>query len=549
VDNNWQTDNDELGTFPSAASPLTSMGIDPDEARANPELMARLTRGSNPPSAQQRLVAGPGPGGRLPSDAQRTRIAVIGQTGGAGDASTPSAPSVPAAGAPTDAHGYGMEGLGTLSKAIKGSSQAAEDIQTQTPQEITDLQSRREKLATPAPRFDPKTGKPLATTQEYDPDTRQMVDVNPKASTGQKIWRGLRSAVIGLLTGGIPGAAVGAIEPQDIRGGEAYNAPNKQYQQAETRREQQLGATDTSLDNARKNWAEAVKARLAQASEYGKVAGLGKDIVTGATGLINAENKPETEENKTKAKLELTQKEFQERQRQLQSDPRLSKLPPIQKALYLANGKLPDPREPNEAEINAQQIARGMTIFKNSHGGKAPATLEEWNSVMQASKGELGKGGQQSKEDQIEAGNLRTAARSAEKHLHDLQDLSKHSYLLPPDGKKDLQDKIKAAQDEYDDLQSQLTGKGEATAPAVVPPITMNQRRGGSTGIVPAAPAQPAPAAAAPPAPPAAAAAQPPAKIDPKNLPKQVMVKGKGMRNVIGYNDKTGKVIVAPEVQ
>ena len=207
--NNWQSD--ELGQFPSAASPLTAMGIDPDEARANPELMARLT--VNPSAAKERLAAGPGAINRVgdprPNGAPPPHVTATRQTGGAsavpndptdaGNTFTPSAPSVPATGAPTDPYGYGMEGLGTLSKAAKSSSQAAEDIQTQTPQEITDLQSQREKLATPAPRFDPSTGKGLPKTQEYDPQTGQMVDIDPKASTGQKIWRGLRSAGIGLV--------------------------------------------------------------------------------------------------------------------------------------------------------------------------------------------------------------------------------------------------------------------------------------------------------------------------------------------------------------
>ena len=106
--NNWQTSDDDLSGFPSAASPLSAMGIDPDEARANPDLMARLTGRSNPSSAQARLAAGPG--GTLPADPHATRSAVIAATsGGAGDTSTPSAPSVPAT-----AHGYGMEGLGAL---------------------------------------------------------------------------------------------------------------------------------------------------------------------------------------------------------------------------------------------------------------------------------------------------------------------------------------------------------------------------------------------------------------------------------------------------
>jgi hypothetical protein len=433
-----------------------------------------------------------------------------------------------------------MEGLGALSSAIKGSSQAAEDIQTQTPQEITDLQSRREKLATPAPRFDPKTGKPLATTQEYDSETGQMVDVNPKASTGQKIWRGLRSAGVGLVTGGIPGAVVGAIEPQDIKGGQAYNAPSKQYQQAETRREQQLGATDTSLDNARKNWAEAVKARQAQASEYGKVAGLGKDIVTGATGLINAENKPDTEENKAAAKLKLNQDEFDQRRTQLSQDPALAKMSPLNKTLYLLNGKVPDPREPNEAEINAAQAARALVVFTASHGGKGPQTLEDFNQIQAAARGQLDKGkgrGTEATPQQLRAVTDKKAAglEAANKAFA--------GRLYAVGAKEQYQRQLQEVQNAFEEDMSLYGQAGVHNVVSVDQKGHVTWTPEGASAA--AAPAQPAPAAAAP----AASAAQPPAKIDPKNLPKQVMVKGKGMRNVIGYNDKTGKVIVAPEGQ
>jgi hypothetical protein len=353
-----------------------------------------------------------------------------------------------------------------------------------------------------------------------------------KPSTGQRVWRGVRGGLVGFLTGGIPGAAVGALEPGDIRGGTAYGAPNKTYERAEQSRTQQLGATETNLEQARKNWEEAVKAQQAKAQEFGKVAALGKDETTGATGLITAENKPETEENKTKAKLDLTDKEFT--QRSGQAD-RLG-LKGTQRSLYITNGKLPDPRQPTEGEL-ALSAATQAFVRQN---GRQPNTVEEMNQIAGAAKGTLGKGDD---EDKQKAANLRTAVRSAERHLKDLQDMQKHAYMLPPEGKTDLEKKIKDAQDEYDDLQSQLTGKEK---PPPLPPVTMNQTRGGSTGIVPAAPVP----AKAPTTALAAPAAAPPtaSKIDPKNLPKQVMVKGK-LRNVVGYNEQTKKVVVAPEGQ
>ena len=369
-------DQDELSQFPSAASPLSAMGLDPDEVRANPGLLEQLrSQSMGKPNIDQAVGIATAPPRAPVVTPKQASAQTAGAIGGAG--ATP----------PPDAESYGLEGLGQLSASMKKAAKAAEDVPTNTPEDITRLNERREKLAMPAPRFDPTTGKQLSQTQEYDPATGQMVSINPKASTGQKIWRGVRGGLVGALTGGIPGALVGASEPQDIPGGKAYNAPSKAYELAEQRREQALGATDTSLENARKNWKEAVDAAGKKASNYKDVAGLGKDLTTGATGLINAENKPETEANKTTAKLALSKAEFQQRQTQLQTDPELSKLSPLNKMLYMANGKVPDPREPNEADVTKEQIARGITIL-----GHPPTTLEELNQVIGAAKGTLGKG-------------------------------------------------------------------------------------------------------------------------------------------------------------
>ena len=188
--NNWQaglTDQDDLSGFPSAANPLTALGIDPDLARANPELLAAL----RPSGSNGRTDLTP-----PPKPAPRSAVAA-GVTGGAGDTSTQPATPSSATPAPTDAHGYAMEGLGYLGKALKGATDTAGEFSTEAPPEVSKLTAQRDKLAMPAPRFDPTTGKPLKTTQEYDPATGKMIDVNPQASTGQKVWRGVRGGLVG----------------------------------------------------------------------------------------------------------------------------------------------------------------------------------------------------------------------------------------------------------------------------------------------------------------------------------------------------------------
>lgn len=357
-------DQDELSQFPSASSPLTAMGIDPDEVAKNPDTLNKLS-GVYPLAYN------------APKQTESPDKQQAGMAGGAGATPTTDPTETP--------ESYGVEGLGMLKKNLESATEAANEVPTKEPDKIAQLTTEREKLAKPAQRFDPTTGKQLTQTQEYDPDKGQMVTINPKEGTGGKVWRGIRGGLQGLAIGGIPGAVTGALSPEKV-GGTAYSAPSKAYQKGEERREQALGATDEELKQARESWKQAVDASKAKAGEYRSNAAIGKDITTGATGLINAENKPAPED-----KAQLSQKLWEQRRQQL-TDPSLAKLSPLQKALYMANGKVPDPREPNEADVQAANMARALTIWKGSHGGKSPATVEEFNEVMQSAKGELGKG-------------------------------------------------------------------------------------------------------------------------------------------------------------
>ena len=52
---------------------------------------------------------------------------------------------------------------------------------------------------------------------------------------------------------------------------------------------------------------------------------------------------------------------------------------------------MPDPREPNAAEIDAAAAARALVVFKAQHGGKGPQTVEDFNSIQAAARGTLKK--------------------------------------------------------------------------------------------------------------------------------------------------------------
>jgi hypothetical protein len=289
-----------------------------------------------------------------------------------------------------------MEGLGLLSKSAKMAQDADAAIPT-TDTEAPKLQALRDKLAVKPALFDTKTGKRLKETQEYDPDTGQPINVKSAPSVGQRIWRGVRGGLVGMSSG--KGALLGALDPGAV-GSTPYGAPSDAFQRAEERRTEQLASTDNDIANNFKTFKEAQDALKARASDSRANAALGKDLTTGATGMMNsatAAKKADAEATKAanetpEAKARLNQQEFDQRGQRLATDPQLAKLSPLNKILYRLNGKVPDPREPNEAEINAAAAARALVVFQAQHGGKGPQTLEDFNNIQAAARGEMGKG-------------------------------------------------------------------------------------------------------------------------------------------------------------
>ena len=500
-------DQDGLSQFPSAANPLTGV-IDPDLARANPDLLAQLnSRGLPGPVADKPPT--PGPMAATPTEPpdEPSKSAVT--AGALGGAAT-SPPSV------TD---YGMQGLASLSKNADMATAAAGEVPTSNT-DVARLTAQREKLGTPAPLYDPQTGKMLSQTKEYDPATGQEISVNPKPGAGTRIWRGVRGGLTGLLEGGIRGGLLGAIDPTKV-GVDAYGAPSGAYQKAETQREGELGATDKSLGDTMANWKQAVDAAKAKAGEFRSNAGLGKDLTTGATGMENAATdavKAKTDQQKADqesptAKLKLSQDEFTQRQGEAAN----LKLSGVNKLAYILNGKIFDPQQPNEAEFNAAAAARALVVFRAQHNGQDPQTLEDFNAIQAAARGTLaGQSGNKEADT-----NLRAAVNSANSRLKDLQDIQKTMSYAPKADKDAIQGKIDTAQREYDQLQSQL-----------------------ATAATPSAAPAPGPAAAnTPPQPPPAPRSIPTPQSNPIGTP--LLVNGV-QHMIVGYNQKTKKPILDP---
>jgi hypothetical protein len=293
--NDW-ADPDELGGLSRAGNVLQSMGYDPDEVRASPALRAEVmgklgspySQGSaTPPATNQpsgtpagvrdqgpvmaaldTANAAPGPRAMTPmpnASMQRPAMALAAQSTASAQPPRPGQTPQPtqAAAAPVampkpsqttgqsssqvsptgtasspaqdvpETLSLGLEGVRGALAAGKQASDVATELQNASAPDTSGIDTKISGESATTPYYDPKTGKIAESAKQagYEP------------GVGTRILRGLRGGVVGLLTGGIPGAVVGAIEPQDIAGGTAYGAPDRAYQATEATRQNTL-ATD-----------------------------------------------------------------------------------------------------------------------------------------------------------------------------------------------------------------------------------------------------------------------------------------------------------------
>ena len=308
---------------------------------------------------------------RASSSAQAAGVA-----GGAGatTATATPAPVVPAASATSP---YGQTSRDALAREFTLGNQLASGARQEgdVPADIT--QAQQKELA----------------------DQQQPVNAaDYKPSFGQRVLRGLRGFAVGALTGGVPGALVGAIEPGDLRGGKGYSAPTDAYDKAVSAHNQQLQGDATTLQNATDNWKrqqDAWKARQEGLNDAGTRMGA---VVTGATGAENADSSaarvPIDQQNANTdaqkawnlspdGKLDVSQKQFD--QRTAFAD-RMKMPPGLTRARYILTGQMPTPHEPSAQEIALGDATR---IFARENG-HPPQTLEEFQKVVEAAKGGAG---------------------------------------------------------------------------------------------------------------------------------------------------------------
>ena len=364
---------DPDGNYPSAASPLDIIE----------ELLKARAVSQPPPRSwaawpREQLTANssqPAPAEARPSG-KDTTSRPAGATPGINDRAAPD---------------YSSLALAELDKGSKALDVATETAQTQPDTSKLDAADKRiAELRTPTQL---RQNRPEGDTGV---GTGEML-ANYKPTGWQRVGRGVKSGVIGLLTGGIPGAAIGALEPGAVPGGKAYGAPNSKYEQAEADREATLGNLTAERPEMSERLKTAIAARKAKVDDFSK---LGQDRTKnaeGVTGVLKGQN--ESPEGKgAAAGAEQRQKDaaaFTDRQQRWRTVATMvtPTQMPTAEAQYLLTGALPNPREPRQPSAEEIALAGALARWRQDNGGKNP-NYDQFVGILGDVRGKGAGGGQ-----------------------------------------------------------------------------------------------------------------------------------------------------------
>lgn len=240
--------------LPLPASPVTASGEDPDEVR---ELMAQR-------AAQQ---------GR--------------QLGGSLAQSSPVAQTSPIQPQPETLPNASADGA-----ASPSSSPSRYDAMDAARKAMSGSMSTSNKLMQTADEMQPD---PSVARLQQQKLTDEQATPNPKdpkyrPGFGTRLLRGLKGVGIGLAEYGIPGAALGAIDPGLVAGGKGYKAPTDAYDTAFAANQRKLSADTEALSNAQENFKTAQDLRVQREKGLTDAGTQLKDAGTTAKGLMTAQN-------------------------------------------------------------------------------------------------------------------------------------------------------------------------------------------------------------------------------------------------------------------
>lgn len=369
---------DDLADLMPSASPLASAGIDPDDAVANREqVMAQLAakqNGMTHPVANtsgtipELVAAAPTPswlsGATAPAVAPKGPPATNAPTPASEPPSAPSVPGVvtPSGNSSTPTPNYYQAGqAGALDSATAAQGNARRWQSRPLPSATTDpIEDKIEAASTP--------------TQGRDAQGNLLPQYRP--SVGQRIVRGVQ----GFAQNGLRGVLTAP-----------YGAPNDAYQGQEAQRQAQLAAMRQRLQYRQ-------GANAADQTAMKEIGTADTNVGSRFDAVATAANQKQTADAATQNAATNATKEGREAYNEspeakaATSDMQLAQankkadalgLKGMNRILFLANGKIPDPRQPTDDEIATHQATQIFT----QQNGHPPQTLEEFNEVRRSAKG------------------------------------------------------------------------------------------------------------------------------------------------------------------
>lgn len=436
----WADGNDLAGMSRSS-DVLGGMGYDPDEVRASPNLRAEVmdkvsnpyapeqqpqqeARNARPPDPapqRQRQAAAPQPSQQAPPPSMAEAARGGDTTAGAADAGANADPrmAVPAGEPPrpvlrtrpnmvTEAERAMAGGArlipDTLAQAAAGPAPAATQAAPGSPNPAAPAwQQTDARQAVEGELNAANTVRDLYNGDPNPPDTTALdtrieaesIPTNPRATdpvTGKPLYKtGFWGEVGRALNDARLGAA--GLSKQIT----PYGAPNRAYAEDEQHRQDLLLNDQTKKANLLARFKTLTDAQNARAQHLQSVAPVYEHAATGATAAQNAQTDAEkaaaaAQANSPAGKTAVTQAQFDQRDKEAD---RIfgPKKGGEMRTLYLANGKIPDPRQPTGEEIARSQALR---VFKQQYH-RDPQTLDEINQINMAAAGRTGEGGDDDK--------------------------------------------------------------------------------------------------------------------------------------------------------
>lgn len=197
------------------------------------------------------------------------------------------------------------------------------------------------------PDFVDEQNKKLEIEQSMHDLQSHAKDPEYKVGFGTRLLRGLRGVGVGLETGGLGGAIHGAFNPDAIKGGKAYGAPNDAYDTAMGKYTQAMETNEEQAGNTAANFKRVQDLRVARGKGLNEGAETYGRTVTGGADLAKLED-PEGK-NALAVQTQTRRLNF------ANADPILSK-PGYTRSRYLATGEVQPAREGTfeEQEYNRQ---------------------------------------------------------------------------------------------------------------------------------------------------------------------------------------------------